>query len=113
MAQEFYQKVAYIGLNNPDGSLMLNVPLYVKVSEVNKNGMTDMQETIMHRISEIMILTLLIVFLLLILIAPLLPHIISFVVWLIKWIFKILWAIISFPFKLIGKLRNRRGRGDG
>jgi len=51
----YYQKVAYIGLRNPDGSMMLNVPLYVKVSEVNKNGVTDAQEELMHRISEIMI----------------------------------------------------------
>ena len=55
MAQEFFQKVAYIGLRNADGSLMLNVPLYVKVSELNKNGMTDTQEKVLHRISEIMI----------------------------------------------------------
>lgn len=55
MAQEFFQKVAYIGLRNADGSFMLNVPLYVKISELNKNGMTDAQEKIMHRISEIMI----------------------------------------------------------
>lgn len=55
MKQEYYQKVAYIGLNNPDGSMMLNVPLYVKVNDVNKNGMTDMQEELIHRISEIMI----------------------------------------------------------
>ena len=55
MAQEFFQKVAYIGLRNTDGSLMLNVPLYVKVSELNKSGMTDTQEKVMHRISEIMI----------------------------------------------------------
>lgn len=55
MAQELFQKVAYIGLRNADGSLMLNVPLYVKVNELNKNGMTDAQEKIMHRISEIMI----------------------------------------------------------
>jgi hypothetical protein len=53
--KEYYQKVAYIGLRNPDGSMMLNVPLYVRVSEVNRNGMTDMQEELMHRISEIMI----------------------------------------------------------
>jgi hypothetical protein len=52
---EFYQKVAYIAFDNKDGSLLINVPLYVKVSEVNKNGMTDMQEGLMHRISEIMI----------------------------------------------------------
>lgn len=55
MAQECFQKVAYIGLRNADGSLMLNVPLYVKVSELNKNGMTDAQEKVMHRISDIMI----------------------------------------------------------
>jgi len=53
--QEHYQKVAYIGLRNPDGSLMLNVPLYVKVKELNKNGMTDEQEELIHRISGIMI----------------------------------------------------------
>lgn len=55
MAQELFQKVAYIGLRNTDGSLMLNVPLYVKVSELNKSGMTDTQEKVLHRISEIMI----------------------------------------------------------
>jgi len=54
MEKEHYQVVAYIALRNKDGS-MINVPLYVKVSEVNKNGMTDAQESVMHRISEIMI----------------------------------------------------------
>lgn len=52
---EYYQKVAYIGLRNPDGSYMLNVPLYVKVNEVNKYGVTDTQEELIHRISEVMI----------------------------------------------------------
>ncbi len=55
MEKEFYQVVAYIALRNKDGSPMINVPLYVKVSEVNKNGMTEAQEIVMHRISEIMI----------------------------------------------------------
>lgn len=55
MAQEFFQKVAYIGLRNDDGSLMINVPLYVKVSELNKSGMTDTQEKMISRITEIMI----------------------------------------------------------
>ena len=55
MKQEFYQQVAFIGLRNPDGSMMLNVPLYVKVSEVNRSGMTDAQEELIHRISEVMI----------------------------------------------------------
>lgn len=52
---EVYQKVAYIGLRNPDGSFSLNVPLYVKLSEVNKHGISEMQEELIHRITEIMI----------------------------------------------------------
>ena len=55
MGKELYQVVAYIALRNKDGSPMINVPLYVKVSEINKNGMTETQESVMHRISEIMI----------------------------------------------------------
>lgn len=55
MEKELYQVVAYIALRNKDGSPMINVPLYVKVSEVNKNGMTETQESVMHRISAIMI----------------------------------------------------------
>lgn len=55
MAQEHFQKVAYIGLRKKDGSMLLNVPLYVKVSELNKSGMTETQEKVMSRISEIMI----------------------------------------------------------
>ena len=53
--KELYQVVAYIALRNKDGSPMISVPLYVKVTEINKNGMTDAQESVMHRISEIML----------------------------------------------------------
>ncbi len=55
MANETYVKVAYIGLQKQDGSLMLNVPLYVKMSELQKSGMTDTQEKMISRITEIMI----------------------------------------------------------
>ena len=55
MANDTFLKVAYIGLQKQDGSLMLNVPLYVKVSELNKSGMTDTQEKVISRITEIMI----------------------------------------------------------
>ena len=55
MAQEFFQKVAYIGLKQPDGAMMINVPLYVKVSDLNKDGMTETQEKTISRITEIMI----------------------------------------------------------
>ena len=52
--EEKYQKVAYIGLRSPDGSYMLNVILYVKVKELNKKGITDTQEELIHRVSQIM-----------------------------------------------------------
>ena len=55
MGKELYQVVAYIALRNKDGSSMINVPLSVKVSEINKIGMTETQERVMHRISAIMI----------------------------------------------------------
>lgn len=55
MANELFQKVAYIGLRNTDGSMLINVPLYVKVSELNASGMTETQEKTISRISEIMI----------------------------------------------------------
>lgn len=55
MANDTFQKVAYIGLRQPDGTMMINLPLYVKVSELNKSGMTDTQEKVISRITEIMI----------------------------------------------------------
>ena len=55
MKKELYQAVAYVALRNKDGSSMINVPLYVKVSAMNKSGMTETQESVMHRISTIMI----------------------------------------------------------
>ena len=55
MANETFVKVAYIGLKQPNGAMMINVPLYVKVSELNKSGMTDTQEKMISRITEIMI----------------------------------------------------------
>lgn len=51
---ETYQKVAYIGLRKGDGTYLINVPLYIKVSEVKKNGLTEMQEDLIHKVSEIM-----------------------------------------------------------
>lgn len=51
---EIFQKVAYLGLRNDDGSYLINVPLYIKVSEVTKNGVTKMQEDLIHKVSEIM-----------------------------------------------------------
>ena len=38
---EQYQKVAYIGLRKKDGSYAVNIPLYVKLDEVDKKDMDE------------------------------------------------------------------------
>ena len=55
MKNETYAQVAFIVLRNPDGTSTPDVPLYVKVCELNKNGMTDTQEELIHKISAVMI----------------------------------------------------------
>lgn len=51
---EQYQKVAYIGLRRKDGSYAVNIPLYVKLDEVNKKDMDESREEIIHKVTEIM-----------------------------------------------------------
>lgn len=51
---ETYQKVAYIGLRKEDGSYLMGVPLYIKMSDVNKSGLSDMQEDAVRRITDVM-----------------------------------------------------------
>lgn len=52
---EKFQKVAYIGLRNKDGSWLMNVSLYIKESEVMKNGLIETQDELIRKISKIMI----------------------------------------------------------
>lgn len=47
-------KVAYIGLHRRNGKLLLNVPLYIKTSELNANGLTDSQTELIDQIAETM-----------------------------------------------------------
>ena len=51
---EQYQKVAYIGLRKKDGSYAVNIPLYVKLDEVDKKDMEESREEIIHKVTEIM-----------------------------------------------------------
>ncbi len=51
---EQYQKVAYIGLRKKDGSYAVNIPLYVRLDEVDKNDINESKEEIIHKITEIM-----------------------------------------------------------
>ena len=46
---ETYQKVAYIALRKEDGSLLVGVPLYIKLIDID--GL-DCQDEIIHKISE-------------------------------------------------------------
>ena len=51
---EHYTTVAFIALRDADNEL-ISVPLYVKVSEVTKNGVSKGQEELIHKISAVMI----------------------------------------------------------
>ena len=50
---EQYQKVAYIGLRRKDGSYAVNIPLYVKLDEVDKKDMDESREEIIHKILKL------------------------------------------------------------
>lgn len=52
--EEIYQQVAFMALRDDKGAFSISVPLYVKVSDVNKNGNTDEEAAIMHRVSSVM-----------------------------------------------------------
>ena len=49
---ETYQKVAYIGLRKEDGSILIGVPLYIKLKDIADKQMLKSQEEIIHNISE-------------------------------------------------------------
>ena len=51
---EQYQKVAYIGLRNKKGEYTANIPLYVKLDEVNSKDMEASREEIIRKVTEIM-----------------------------------------------------------
>lgn len=51
---EQYQKVAYIGLRKKDGSYAVNIPLYVKLDEVNAKDMEASREEIIRKVTEVM-----------------------------------------------------------
>lgn len=51
---EQYQKVAYIGLRNAKGGYTLNVPLYIKLDDLNKKDVEQSNEELIHKVSQIM-----------------------------------------------------------
>ena len=51
---EGYKIIGFIGLDNPDGTMTFNVPLYVKISDLNKDNTTDQATELMHKVSALM-----------------------------------------------------------
>lgn len=51
---EQYQKVAYIGLRNAKGGYTLNVPLYIKLDDLNKKDVEQSNEELIYKVSQIM-----------------------------------------------------------
>jgi hypothetical protein len=54
MTQNYYTQIAFCLLPTADKSLLTCVPLYVRVKEVTKNGVAEMQEDIIHRTINVM-----------------------------------------------------------
>ena len=52
---EGLQKIGYIALTNPDGSLQLGVPVYIRVKELNEHGTTDQQEQLVKEAIKTML----------------------------------------------------------
>ena len=51
---EQYQKVAYIGLRNKKGEYTANIPLYVKLDEVNAKDIEASGEEVIRIVTEVM-----------------------------------------------------------
>lgn len=51
---EQYQKVAYIGLRNKKGEYTANVPLYVKLDEIDSKDMQTSREEVVGKVTQIM-----------------------------------------------------------
>ncbi|MDD7092789.1 MAG: hypothetical protein SOX04_07115 [Eubacteriales bacterium] len=49
-----YQKVAYIGLRNKKGEYTANIPLYVKLDEVNSKDIEASREEVIRKVTEVM-----------------------------------------------------------
>ena len=49
---ETYQKVAYIGLRKEDGSVLVGVPLYIKLKDIQGKTTLKSQEEIISNITE-------------------------------------------------------------
>jgi hypothetical protein len=54
MTQQFYTQIAFCLLPMADKSLLTCVPLFVRVKEVTKSGVAEMQEDIVHRTIRVM-----------------------------------------------------------
>lgn len=52
---EGLQKIGYIALTNPDGSLQLGIPVYIRVKELNEHGTTDQQEQLVKEAIKTML----------------------------------------------------------
>lgn len=48
-----YKEVGYIGLRNSEGEYYISAPVYVKISELNPNILSEETEKIIHKISEV------------------------------------------------------------
>ncbi|MCL2061143.1 MAG: hypothetical protein FWH03_00755 [Firmicutes bacterium] len=55
MKQVFYRQVGFTIFRNEDNTAFIDVPLYVKVTELNENGLTPSEQRMISRVSEVIL----------------------------------------------------------
>jgi hypothetical protein len=55
MKQEFFVQVGITTLRSPDDSTLMDVPLYIKVTALNANGLSESKENLLSKISDVLI----------------------------------------------------------
>ena len=54
MTQENYIEVGIYAMRNADDSLLVDVPVYVRVAELRKSGLAAEEENLVHKISAVL-----------------------------------------------------------
>lgn len=53
MEQHHYIQVGLSTLRTPDDEVLVDVPLYIRVAEIQPNGLAKVEENLLHTIAEI------------------------------------------------------------
>ena len=53
MSPKYYIQVGITSMRTPDDEILVDVPLYIRVGEIQPNGLAKVEETILRTITDI------------------------------------------------------------